>query len=227
MGHHVALSVVGSDRLLASGYFRAKMAQENLIEASGIPYTIVRATQFFEFLAASPNSTSSRPTVHLSLRRCGMQSPPMTVPSALAEVTLGAPLNGMIEIVARRTGLGELVTGAGFLDRDKTMASLGEVIADVDARYYGQVVNLINRHPRRSRALARLHWSTGQSVHNSRQDYLTGTSRYPKRSRKSRIAISNPATCPVMGARSRPRSTTMRAFRPRPLEKSPTTTNVT
>lgn len=52
VGHHVALSVVGSDRLLASGYFRAKMAQEDLIKASGIPYTIVRATQFFEFLAA-------------------------------------------------------------------------------------------------------------------------------------------------------------------------------
>jgi len=56
IGHHVALSVVGTDRLLASGYFRAKMAQENLIKASPIPYTIVRATQFFEFVGASPNS---------------------------------------------------------------------------------------------------------------------------------------------------------------------------
>jgi uncharacterized protein YbjT (DUF2867 family) len=54
VGHHVALSVVGTDRLLASGYFRAKMAQEKLIKASPIPYTIVRATQFFEFVGASP-----------------------------------------------------------------------------------------------------------------------------------------------------------------------------
>ena len=50
MGHHLALSVVGADRLPASGYLRAKMAQENLIKASGIPYTIVRSTQFFEFI---------------------------------------------------------------------------------------------------------------------------------------------------------------------------------
>ena len=56
VGHHVALSVVGTDRLLASGYFRAKMVQENLIKAGNIPYTIVRATQFFEFVGASPNS---------------------------------------------------------------------------------------------------------------------------------------------------------------------------
>jgi uncharacterized protein YbjT (DUF2867 family) len=56
VGHHVALSVVGTERLLASGYFRAKMAQENVIKASKIPFTIVRATQFFEFVAASPNS---------------------------------------------------------------------------------------------------------------------------------------------------------------------------
>jgi uncharacterized protein YbjT (DUF2867 family) len=55
VGHHVALSVVGTDRLLVSGYFRAKLAQEILIKASPIPYTIVRATQFFEFVAASPN----------------------------------------------------------------------------------------------------------------------------------------------------------------------------
>src|ERR1051325_8998648 len=54
--HHVALSVVGTDRLLASGYFRAKMAQENLIKAAGIPWTIVRATQFFEFVGAIAQS---------------------------------------------------------------------------------------------------------------------------------------------------------------------------
>src|SRR5919109_2596274 len=63
VGHHVALSVVGTDRLLVSGYFRAKMAQENLIKASGIPYTIVRATQFFEFTAAIADSGTVGQTV--------------------------------------------------------------------------------------------------------------------------------------------------------------------
>src|SRR5213083_386220 len=66
VGHHVALSVVGTDRLLASGYFRAKMAQENLIKASKIPYTIVRATQFFEFVSGIAQSATEGQTVRLS-----------------------------------------------------------------------------------------------------------------------------------------------------------------
>src|SRR5438477_8689720 len=65
VGHHVALSVVGTDRLLASGYFRAKMAQENLIKASKIPYTIVRSTQFFEFVNAIAQSATDGQTVRL------------------------------------------------------------------------------------------------------------------------------------------------------------------
>src|SRR5947209_20283495 len=65
VGHHVALSVVGTDRLLASGYFRAKMAQENLIKASPIPYTIVRATQFFEFVGGIAQSATEGQTVRL------------------------------------------------------------------------------------------------------------------------------------------------------------------
>src|SRR6266568_1822617 len=66
VGHHVALSVVGTERLLASGYFRAKMAQENLIKASPIPYTIVRATQFFEFVGGIAQSATDGETVRLS-----------------------------------------------------------------------------------------------------------------------------------------------------------------
>src|SRR5262249_33956862 len=65
VGHHVALSVVGTDRLLASGYFRAKMAQEKLIKASPIPYTIVRATQFFEFVAGIAQFSAEGQTVRL------------------------------------------------------------------------------------------------------------------------------------------------------------------
>src|SRR5688572_29090371 len=66
VGHHIALSVVGSDRLPESGYLRAKMAQESLIKASGIPYTIVRSTQFFEFVRGIAQSSTVGETVHLS-----------------------------------------------------------------------------------------------------------------------------------------------------------------
>jgi len=136
VGHHVALSVVGTDRLLASGYFRAKMAQEDLIKASGIPYTIVRATQFFEFMDGIAQFSTVGQTVHL---------PPALIQpiaaddvgSALAEVTLGAPVNGMIEIAGpERAGLDELV--GRFLGATKDPR---EVITDVDARYYGLAVN--------------------------------------------------------------------------------------
>jgi uncharacterized protein YbjT (DUF2867 family) len=136
VGHHVALSVVGTDRLLASGYFRAKMAQENLIKTSGIPYTIVRATQFFEFLGGVAQFGTVDKTVHL---------PPALwqpiaaddVASALAEVAFDAPVNGMIEIAGPdRAGIDELVRR--FLGATKDPR---EVIRDVNARYYDLVVN--------------------------------------------------------------------------------------
>ena len=97
VGHHVALSVVGTDRLLASGYFRAKMAQENLIKASPIPYTIVRATQFFEFVRGIAQAATEGQTVRL---------PPVLmqpiaaddVASVVADVALAEPLNGTFEL---------------------------------------------------------------------------------------------------------------------------------
>jgi uncharacterized protein YbjT (DUF2867 family) len=97
VGHHVALSVVGTDRLLASGYFRAKMAQENLIKASPIPYTIVRATQFFEFVDGIAQTATQGQTVRL---------PPVLmqpiaaddVASVVADVALAEPLNGTFEL---------------------------------------------------------------------------------------------------------------------------------
>src|SRR6478609_3601641 len=85
VGHHVALSVVGTDRLLASGYFRAKLAQEKLIKASPIPYTIVRATQFFEFVGGIANAATDGQTVRLS----SVQMQPIfsdDVAAAVAEV---------------------------------------------------------------------------------------------------------------------------------------------
>jgi uncharacterized protein YbjT (DUF2867 family) len=136
VGHHVALSVVGTDRLLASGYFRAKMAQENLIKASGIPYTIVRATQFFEFMGGIAQFSTVGQTVHLPP---ALMQPIAAddVASALADVTLAAPTNGMIEIAGpERAGMDELV--GRFLSATKDPR---EVITDVDARYYGLVVN--------------------------------------------------------------------------------------
>ena len=136
VGHHVALSVVGTERLLDSGYFRAKMAQEELIKASGIPYTIARATQFFEFMGSIAQFSTVGQTVHL---------PPALwqpiaaddVASALAEVALDAPVNGMIEIAGPdRAGLDELV--GRFLSATKDPR---QVVTDVNSRYYGLVVN--------------------------------------------------------------------------------------
>ena len=101
--HHVALSVVGTDRLTGSGpgslsgYFRAKMAQENLIKASGIPFTIVHATQFFEFVKGIAQSGADGTSVRLS----SVLMQPMAaddVAAAVADIALGEPANGMVEI---------------------------------------------------------------------------------------------------------------------------------
>ena len=101
--HHVALSVVGTDRLTGSGpgslsgYFRAKLAQENLIKASGIPFTIIRATQFFEFVKGIAQSGTAGSTIRLS----SVLMQPMVsddVAAAVTDVALGQPVNGMIEV---------------------------------------------------------------------------------------------------------------------------------
>ena len=97
VGHHVALSVVGTDRLLAGGYFRAKMAQENLIKTSPIPYTIVRATQFFEFVGGIAQSATEGRTVRLSPVR--MQ--PIAsddVAAVMADTALAEPLNATVDL---------------------------------------------------------------------------------------------------------------------------------
>ena len=93
VGHHVALSVVGTERLPESGYFRAKMAQENLIKASGIPYTIVRSTQFFEFVGGIAKSGTDGDAIRLSP---ALVQPIASddVAAALADVAVGAPVNG-------------------------------------------------------------------------------------------------------------------------------------
>src|SRR4029453_10173002 len=97
VGHHIALSVVGTDRLLASGYFRAKMVQETLIKASPIPYTIVRATQFFEFVGAIVQSATAGQTVRLPP---ALMQPIVSddVAAVMAEVAVAKPLNATIEL---------------------------------------------------------------------------------------------------------------------------------
>src|SRR6187399_645651 len=97
VGHHVALSVVGTDRLLASGYFRAKMAQEKLIKASPIPYTIVRATQFFEFVGGIAQGATEGQTVRVPPV---MMQPIVSddVADELAKTAASAPLNGTVDL---------------------------------------------------------------------------------------------------------------------------------
>jgi uncharacterized protein YbjT (DUF2867 family) len=132
VGHHVALSVVGTDRMQDSGYFRAKQAQEELIESSPIPYTIIRATQFFEFIRTIAQVSTDGDTVRVP----PVRFQPMAaedVASAIAEVTLGEPLNGTIEIGGPETfTLDEAVLRVLEFDQDPR-----KVIADPAAPYYG------------------------------------------------------------------------------------------
>ena len=134
--HHVALSVVGTDRLLESGYFRAKMAQENLIKASKIPYTIVQSTQFYEFVGAIAQSATVGQTVHLP----PALSQPIgsdDVATAMADVAVGPPVNGTIEIAGpERIPLDKLVRR--FLTESQDSR---EVVTDAHARYFGIAVN--------------------------------------------------------------------------------------
>src|SRR5947209_1959461 len=136
VGHHVALSVVGTDRLLASGYFRAKMAQESLIKASPIPYTIVRATQFFEFVGSIAQSATDGQTVRLSP---ALMQPIVSddVAAAMADVAVEEPLNGTVELAGPEPiRMDELIR--------RFLAATGDaraVVTDSGARYYGIEVN--------------------------------------------------------------------------------------
>jgi len=131
-GHHVALSVVGTERLLESGYFRAKIAQENLIKASSIPYSIVRATQFFEFIKGIADLSTDGNTVRLP----SALIQPMAaedVAGAVCCVALGSPLNGTVEVGGpEKFHLDELVRRALAARKDPR-----EVVTDPQARYYG------------------------------------------------------------------------------------------
>jgi len=134
--HHVALSVVGTERLQESGYFRAKMVQENLIKASKIPYSIVRATQFFEFVGVIAQSATEGDTVRLPST---LFQPIVSddVAAAVAEVALDKPLNGTIDVAGPEpVGLDELVRRFLIAKKDPR-----KVTSDPNARYFGIAVN--------------------------------------------------------------------------------------
>lgn len=134
--HHIALSVVGTEQLQDAGYFRAKLAQEKLIKASGTPYTIVHSTQFMEFLPAIAKSGAVGEAVHLS----PAYVQPIAsddVADAMANVALAAPINGTIEISGpERVRMSELV--ARYL---KASGDPRKVVTDPEALYFGARLN--------------------------------------------------------------------------------------
>jgi uncharacterized protein YbjT (DUF2867 family) len=134
--HHVALSVVGTERLLTSGYFRAKLHQENLIKASSIPYTIVRATQFFEFVEGIAKISTEGNTVRLP----AALFQPMAakdVAAFVAEAAIAEPVHGMIE-VAGPEPMGLAEAARQFLSATHDPRT---VTTDPSARYYGVEVD--------------------------------------------------------------------------------------
>ncbi len=136
VGHHVVLSVVGTDRLVESGYFRGKLAQERQIEESPSPYSIVHATQFFEFLRSITDAATDGQTVRLA----PVLIQPMAaddVVSAVGRLAVGAALNGTVEVAGpERFRLDELVRR-----RLREIGDPREVIADPAARYFGATLS--------------------------------------------------------------------------------------
>src|SRR5512143_2741862 len=133
--HHVALSIVGTDRMPDNGYFRAKVAQEKLIETSGIPYTIIRSTQFLEFLPGIVASSADGNIVRISP---GLFRPIAAddVAAIVADVALAAPRNGIVEIAGpERAPFSEIV--ARYL---KAVGDPRKVVSDPEARYFGSRV---------------------------------------------------------------------------------------
>lgn len=156
VGHHVALGVVGTERLLASGYFRAKLAQEQSVRDSGIPCTIVRSTQFFEFLPGIVQSGAEGSTVRLPT---ALVQPIASedVAEAVAHFALQPPAGGIVEIAGPgREPLADLARRFMGLTGDTR-----EVVADAQATYFGaplQNETLVPAAPARQGALDFEHW---------------------------------------------------------------------
>jgi uncharacterized protein YbjT (DUF2867 family) len=152
--HHVALSVVGADRLPASGYMRAKTAQEELIKAGAISYTIVRATQFFEFAGGIAHSGDDGGTIRLP---SAMMQPIASddVAAALADAALAEPLNGTVDLAGP-----EPIRMDEFVRRFLTAGGDGrEVISDARAGYFGTPVDDRSLTPGDHPRLGRMRYS--------------------------------------------------------------------
>jgi uncharacterized protein YbjT (DUF2867 family) len=166
VGHHVALSIVGTDRLPDSGYFRAKLAQEKLIKESSIPYSIVRATQFFEFLKSIADAGTVANTVHVA----PVLIQPMAsdnVANAVGRVAAGAPLKSTLEVAGPERFRFEDFIRRGLAARGDPR----EVVADPQARYFGAKLNEYSLVPDEGAQLGETHlddWlrnSTGGHPH--------------------------------------------------------------
>src|ERR1700757_4710844 len=155
VGHHVALSVVGSERMLESGYFRAKIAQENLIKSSSIPYSIVRATQFFEFVKGIADFCTDGNKVRLP----SALIQPMAandVASAVGRMAVRQPSNGTVEVGGpEKFALDELVRRGLAAWNDPR-----EVVTDPHARYYGIEVSERTLLPGDNAQLAKTRFET-------------------------------------------------------------------
>jgi uncharacterized protein YbjT (DUF2867 family) len=134
--HHVALSVVGTDRLPDSGYLRAKLAQEQVVRAATVPYTILRATQFFEFIGRLADSSTDGDTVRLPPALVQPEAAD-DVAAALADVAVNPPVNGTVELAGpERFRLDELARRVLQAHNDPR-----QVLADVHARYFGATLD--------------------------------------------------------------------------------------
>jgi|SRR3569833_1188931 len=134
--HHVALSIVGADRLPDSGYLRAKIKQESLIKASGIPYTILRSTQFFEFGGSIADAAAEGNVIRVPGRGAIQPIFSDDVVSVLAELVVEAPLNGTVEVGGpERFRFHEFIARVLWFKNDKR-----QLIADPRARYFGTEV---------------------------------------------------------------------------------------
>jgi len=134
--HHVALSVVGTERLLAMGYFRAKLRQEELIAAAGVPYTIARATQFFEFAGTIAESGRRDETIHLP----PVQMQPIAsrdVAALLADIALAPPVNGMVELAGPRPVRMDVLAREYLAAHEDSR----QVVADPQASYFSTPVD--------------------------------------------------------------------------------------
>jgi uncharacterized protein YbjT (DUF2867 family) len=142
VGHHIALSVVGADRLHENGYMRAKIAQEETVQAASVPYTILRATQFFEFLGRIADSSTKGETIRVPPVFLQPESAD-DVAAALAELAADDPQNGIVELAGpEEFRLDELLRRVLSANNDAR-----QVRADIDATYFGAEINYFTLTP--------------------------------------------------------------------------------